>query len=203
MRRGSRITLYTAAILLCAAGVGMSIISDVLDGRVPNNPRLAGTAGADATQQPLQAGVSLDQPLINVSESSLLTDATQIFWVTRYTKCEHEKVRINLPEPGFTGKRISEFAAYYPECKLEVEDGQVRMVRTVEQYCPDHYFIKSDDSGNIYVYRNMEGLDKLTMVMKLSFTMEAVPQDYRPLLQEGMAFGSVEEIEGLIEDAES
>ena len=41
------------------------------------------------------------------------------------------------------------------------------------------------------------------MVTKLSLPAESIPPDYRPLLEEGMAFGSIEEIEGLIEDAES
>jgi hypothetical protein len=203
MRKGSRFALYAMATLLCMAGVAMSVIADVLDGRVPKDPRLGATIGIDATGTPQPAGLSLDQTLNNVSGSSKLTAGTRIFWVTRYTTCGHEKVREEPPEQSFVGKTVSEFASYYPDCKLEIEDGLIRMVRTVDQYCPDHYYIKSDASGNIYVYRNMEGLDKLTMVMKLNFTTEAVPQDYRPLLEEGMAFGSVEEIEGLIEDAES
>jgi hypothetical protein len=72
-----------------------------------------------------------------------------------------------------------------------------------DQYCPDHYIIKADDNGSIFVYRNMEGMDKLSAVMKMNFTTDDVPKDYRPLLKDGMVFDSVEEIEGLIEDAET
>lgn len=200
MRRGSTITLYAAAIVLCAAGVVMSLVGDVLDGRMPKNPVL-GSATDVAPQTAQPANANANQGI--ATASSVLTANTNVYWVTRYTKCGHEKVRIEPPEAGFVGMTISEFARYYPDCTLEIVGGQIKMVRTIDQYCPDHYFIKSDDSGNIYVYRNMGGLDKLTMVMKLNFTTDSVPQDYRPLLHEGMVFGSIEEIEGLIEDAET
>ncbi len=198
MRRGSRITLYTAAILLCAAGFAMSAIGEVLEGR-PRGGQPSASAGSTSRPDSIDVGGELPP----VSESSVLTEDSSIYWITRYTLCEHDKVRQEEPELEFIGKTVAEFAARYPDCKLETEDGIIRMVRTVNQYCPDHYYIKCDDSGNIYVYRNMEGLDKLTMVMKLAFSIEAVPADFQPLLREGMAFGSVEEIEGLIEDADS
>jgi hypothetical protein len=202
MRKGSTISMYAAAILLCAAGVAMAFVGDVLDGRMPKNPLLGSTIDP-SLQSPRPAGANMDERLNNVTVSSIVTTDMRVFWITRYSRCGHEKVREEPPEARFTGMTVSDFSKYYPDCTLELEGGQIRMVRTIDQYCPDHYYIKSDDSGNIYVYRNMEGLDKLTMVMKLNFTTASVPQDYRPLLKEGMAFGSIEEIEGLIEDAES
>lgn len=202
MRRGSRISLYAAAILLCAAGVAMSAIGEVLEGR-PQGGQPAASAGVTPGNTSRPDSIDVGSNLPPVSETTILTEDSSIYWVTRYTTCEHDKVRQEEPEPEFIGKTVAELAARYPDFKLETGDGIICMVRTVNQYCPDHYFIKCDDSGNIYVYRNTEGLDKLTMVMKLDFSIEAVPVDFQPLLREGMAFGSVEEIEGLIEDADS
>jgi hypothetical protein len=195
--------MYIAAIVLCVAGAIMAIAGDTWSGR-QIVPRLGSTVGGGPSPSPAPAGMSLDERLNgSLSPSAAVTDELSIFWATVYTKCGHMKVREAPPDLSMVGKTLEQFAGYYPEYKMTLESGNVRMERAIGQYCPDHYIIKSDGTGSIYVYRNMEGLDKLTMVTKLTFSADKIPPDYRPLLEEGMAFGSIEEIEGLIEDAES
>jgi hypothetical protein len=199
MRRGSRVTLYIAAVAMCVMGVLLTVVSDVWSGRAPFLSTPTPSTDADSSRQLSLAQAQTDERL----GGSIIQADTGIFWVTRYTLCGHEKVRESAPDPAMVGKTYAEFAANYPNYTMDTSNGVVRMIRSYRQYCPEHYVIKSDDDGSIYVYRNVEGYDKLTVVMKMAFTVDAVPADYRPLLREGMAFGSVEEIEGLIEDAET
>lgn len=201
MRKTSTITMYVAAVILCVAGVAMAIVGDTWSGK-PILPNLTAPAPGSA-QSPAPVGLDLSERLGSVSITTRLKADTGIFWVITYTKCGHMKVRESVPDPALVGKTLKEFAGYYPEYTMKIESGSIRMERTYDQYCPDHYIIRSDGDGFIYVYRNMGGEDKLTMVTKLSFAADAIPPDYRPLLEEGMAFGSIEEIEGLIEDAET
>jgi hypothetical protein len=203
MRKHSTAATYIVASILCIAGILLAVAGEVRDGYTPFGPKLGSSANADPSQSPVQAGVNMGEQLSDVTKTGKIAADTSIFWVMRYTKCGHDKVRELAPDPGMIGKTLEEFAKAYPEYTLEMMGTSVRMVRVIDQYCPDHYIIKSDDDGGIYVYRNMEGLTKLTMVTKMNFTVDSVPQDYRPLLKEGMAFGSIEEIEGLIEDAET
>ncbi len=199
MRKTSTFTMYAAAALLCVAGAVMAIAGDAWSAR--SRPRPSVTQEPAGSQAP--AGVNLGESLQSVQPSTLVAADMSVFWVTTYSTCGHMKVLEEAPDSRLTGKTLTEFAGYYPDYKMSLVSGNIRMDRTIHQYCPDHYIIKSDGSGSIYVYRNMGGLDKLTMVTKLSFPVESIPPDYRPLLEEGMAFGSIEEIEGLIEDAES
>lgn len=200
MRKTSTFTMYAAAVLLCVIGAVMAIAGDTWSGR-PIAPRLGSTV--EPARSPAPAGVNLGESLHNLEPTTLVSESMSIFWVTNYTTCGHMKVREEAPDSRLIGKSLQEFAGYYPEYKMTLLNGNIRMERSITQYCPDHYIIKSDSLGNIYVYRNMGGLDKLTMVTKLAFPADSIPPDYRPLLEEGMAFGSIEEIEGLIEDAES
>lgn len=199
MRKTSTFTMYAAAVLLCMAGAVMAIAGDAWSAR--SGPRPGGTTEPAGSQAP--AGVNLGESLQSLQPSTLVAADMSTFWVTTYSACGHMKVLEEEPDSRLVGKTLEEFAGYYPDYKMSLVNGNIRMDRTIHQYCPDHYIIKSDGSGSIYVYRNMGGLDKLTMVTKLSFPIESIPPDYRPLLEEGMAFGSIEEIEGLIEDAES
>lgn len=204
MRMHSRFAMYAAVAILCAAGMLCAVVSDVWAGksRLPGAP--GPTAEARATQTPLPANAKYNDPFgILSTPNGVIAADTSIYWVTRYKKCGHELVRERPPEARLSGKTYDEIAACYPSHKMEVVNGVVRMVTEYDQFCPDHYVIMADDNGAIYVYRNMEGRDKLTVVMRMSFSMDAVPPDYRPLLKDGMDFASVEEIEGLIEDAET
>lgn len=201
MKRTSTVTMYAAAIVLSAAGILMAVVGDTWSG---NSPKHGSTAGISASQSPAPAGVNLDERLgSTLSPSSIVASGTSIFWLTNYTACGHERVREEEPDQIMIGKTFEQFAQGYPGFTMVIEGTHIRMERIINQYCPDHYIIKSDTGGSIYVYRNMDGQDKLTMVTKLNFPAGAIPDDYKPLLQEGMAFGSIEEIEGLIEDAES
>lgn len=200
MRRTSTVTMYTAAVILTAAGILMAIVGDTWSGKSPLSPKL----GINATQSPAPADVNLAERLGNVyTPASTVSPSISVFWVTKYTSCDHEIVREEEPEQIMIGKTLEQFARSYPDYEMSIAGGQIRMERSINQYCPDHYIIKSDSTGSIYVYRNMTGQDYLTMVTKVNFPADAVPDDYKPLLEEGMAFGSIEEIEGLIEDAES
>ncbi len=199
MRKTSTFTMYTAAVLLCILGTVMAIAGDSWSAR-NSLPRL-GSAEPAGSQAP--AGVNLGESLQSPQPDLIVTDGMSVFWITTYSTCGHTMVREEAPDSRLVGKKLEEFAGYYPDYKLSLVDGNIRMDRTIYQYCPDHYIIKSDSTGSIFVYRNLGGLDKLTMVTKLSFPVESIPPDYRPLLEEGMAFGSIEEIEGLIEDAET
>lgn len=196
-RRSSRITMYAAAIVLCVAGILCMTVSDAWAGKAPLSQGSPGYGGSAAKGTPRPNAAAVNAP------SGVITVETPIFWVTRYMKCNHEKVRQDTPDATMIGKTYAQFAANYPNFKLDAQNGVVRMVVEFDQYCPDHYIIKADDGGNIFVYRNMEGAGSLSAVMKMNFTADAVPKDYQPLLKDGMVFGSVEEIEGLIEDAET
>jgi hypothetical protein len=196
--------MYITAAVLCAAGVLCAVVSDVWAGNPPFAPGSGQAANEDTAQTPAPAAAGLDERLgATAVPDGVISAGTNIFWITRYTKCGHEKVRELPPEASMIGKTYAQFAQCYPKYRLETPNGTLCMVIEYDQYCPEHYIIKADDNGYIYVYRNMDGEDKLSAVMRMDFTTEAVPQDYRPLLKEGMAFGSVEEIEGLIEDAQT
>jgi hypothetical protein len=204
MRMHSRFAFYTAVAVLCAAGILSAVVSDVWAGKsmLPGVP--GSTAEARATQTPLPASAGYNGTSGGATiPDGVISADTSIFWVTRYLKCGHEIVREKSPDAQMVGRTYLQFAACYPAYRMEVVNGVIRMLMEYDQYCPDHYVIKADDNGVIYVYRNMDGKEKLTVVMRMSFTVDAVPPDYRPLLKDGMAFASVEEIEGLIEDAET
>jgi hypothetical protein len=190
--------MYATAIVLCVAGMLCMVVGDAWSGKTPLSQGKGLVANASTTNAPGQGKTSSAN-----APAGIITADTDIFWVSRYLKCGHEKVREEAPDETMIGKTYAQFAQNYPNYKLDVENGVVRMVVEYDQYCPDHYIIKADDNGSIFVYRNMEGMDKLSAVMKMNFTTDDVPKDYRPLLKDGMVFDSVEEIEGLIEDAET
>lgn len=204
MKRYRPIFFYTVAALLCAAGVLTAVVGETWAGRLPPAPETAAGASAAPEATPAEVGKNLSEGMGgNGGASFVLPADIGIFWVTVYARCGHERVREEPPDPQMVGKTLGQFAACYPAYAMTVEGGHIRMSRTIDQYCPNHYYIQSDENGKIYVYRNLDGLDKLTIVKKLDFGVEKVPEDYWPLLAEGMAFGSIEEIEGLIEDAET
>jgi hypothetical protein len=150
---------------------------------------------------PQQVGL-IGKPPLTASEG-VITPDTSIFWVSRYSTCSHEKASEQSPESAEIGLTYQQFADKHPGYSLVVSSGVLRMERTVDQYCPDHYVIKSADDGTIFVYRNLDGNDRLTVVSKLGFTVAAVPDDYKQYITQGIAFGSIEEIEGFIESAET
>ncbi len=215
MRKGKQVSLIVAGALLCAAGVLTAVIHEVWGGSIPLFPKLGvepqlgalATAqpiptGADATDQP--AGANLGQTLpASTSATGVIREDMSVFWVTRYTSCGHEVVRERAPDPETIGWSYDRFAQYYPGYTMTPLGTNLRMEHAVDQYCPTHYIIRSDEDGAIYVYRNVEGEVTLTQLARMNFTVDMVPQDYRDLLKEGMVFDSLEEIEGLIEDAET
>ena len=204
MKKSTVVSLYVAGAMLCAAGILTAVIHEVWGGKIPLFPKLGVTAPIGASANPQPVGANLGEQLPDVTAgSSIIREDMSIFWVSNYKKCDHQKVREMPPAPETIGWTYQKFAQYYTGYTMTPMGSNLRMERTIDQYCPDHYIIKSEADGYIYVYRNVDGQQDLTMLTKMSFTIDMVPEDYREMLKEGMAFGSIEEIEGLIEDAES
>ena len=198
MKKGTALAIYAAAAILCVAGILTAVVNDIWKGRQPyDNPQ----ASPGATLIPRQIGMQLSPS--SGSTEGVITAASSIFWVTEYKKCAHQKVSEKSPEQDTIGLTYQQFANRYPGYALVVSSAVLRMEHAVDQYCPDHYVIKSQDDGAIFVYRNLDGEDKLTVVSKLGLTMASVPDDYKQYIVDGIAFGSVEEIEGFIENAET
>ena len=210
MKRGAQLSLIVAGAMLCAAGILTYVVHEVWGGKIPPFPKLGAVQQLGAIEYP-SSTAPLRPALANLGDTlqsaapsdGIIREDMSIFWVTHYSTCGHEKVRELPPAPETIGWTYERYAQYYSGYTLSKLGSNLRMERTINQYCPDHYIIKSDDSGAIYVYRNVDGQDTLSQLARMSFTIDQVPQDYRQLLKDGMAFGSIEEIEGLIEDAET
>ncbi len=196
MKRRTALSLYAAAAILCVAGILTVVVNEVWKGR-PLLPEPTPTE----TAIPQPVGV-ITNPQGDPSQG-VVTGDTSIFWITKFQACGHDRVSEQHPEPAEIGLSYQQFADRHPGYSLIVSSGVLRLERTVQTYCPDHYVIKSSADGTIFVYRNLDGNDKLTVVSKLGFGVDAVPQDYQQYIKDGIAFGSIEEIEGFIESAET
>lgn len=194
MQRRTALSLYAAAAILCTAGILAAVVNEIWKGQ-----SILPQPTPTETGLPQQVG-SITNP--GASEGVLTKDSS-VIWATTYKACGHTKVTQESVEPADVGLTYQQFADKHPGWSLIVADNVLRMERTVDTWCPDHYYIQSASDGTIFVYRNLDGGDKLTVVSKLGFGVDAVPADYQQTIKDGIAFASIEEIEGFIESAET
>lgn len=194
MQRRTALSLYAAAAILCTAGLLATVVNTIWKGQ-----SLMPQPTPTETGMPQQVG-SITNP---GADQGALNKDSSVFWATTYKACGHTTVSQQGVDPTEVGLSYQQFADKHPGWSLIVANNVLRMERTVDTWCPDHYYIQSASDGAIFVYRNLDGGDKLTVVSKLGFGVDAVPKDYQQYVKDGIAFASIEEIEGFIESAET
>lgn len=192
--------MYVTASVLCFIGIILSIVGNTWNDQ---GSVFAQPGGKTTATPPVTLSTITNLGISSTNDNDIITKNTNVFWITDYSKGGKEVVVEDKADDSVIGDNYTQFAEIYPDYTLQDSDGRLCMVQTYDQYSPDYYIIQSDDNGDICVYRNLEGKDKLSEVMKLSLTINDVPKDYIPLIKEGMAFNSIEGIEGLIESAET
>lgn len=117
----------------------------------------------------------------------------------RFSACGHY-VELDPPETaGMTRKEISE---NYSEYNIEIFDVDlVRLSKSVDAYCPEHYMIKAGDNCIIITRADSKnGLQK--EVMRLMINLEGFDSDTLSEIKKGRAFDSLEEINTFLEGGE-
>lgn len=154
------------------------------------------TPTPEATTLPEFPAMAVDVPTETPAEDTLLESA-MLEIIYEYSLCGHTHT-ITVGE-GLTGKTVDELQAEYDGCTVEEFSPQFARLRKVyEMYCPNHYILKSTESG-LQILRTVAGKDELVV----DRTIDAIGLPPDEALQNGIVFDSLEAIEQYLENIES
>lgn len=86
---------------------------------------------------------------------------------------------------------------------LELTGERARIRRERPGHCPDHYVLALTEEGRLTVTHTDENNPAEVTVSTLEYDPTGLPADVLAELREGIAFGSLAEINGYLEDVES
>lgn len=132
------------------------------------------------------------------SHPGLAADAV-VIWRRHYQKCGHVHDDIRAIEVEMVGSSMEEYAAYHLgySARPEPDGDGIMLMRTIFQYCPDHYIIK-DDGGTLALFRNEDGGEDLTRISRLRYQAHDLPEELRALVYEGIPYSDITELEGML-----
>ncbi len=163
--------------------------------------------GAGVLIAPREAAAVPEAPLENAQpvsqgEKPSILPETAVEVQYRFLLCGHT---IEREETGgaFSGLTLDEVRKTYPDVRAAALEGNTALIeRELECYCPAHYVLFSDELGHLLVSHTTEP-DFEEDVMTLKYDPTGLPSDVQVLLEEGIDFSSLEEINAYLEDVES
>jgi hypothetical protein len=139
---------------------------------------------------------------MSVSQSSVtLSPYAKVVYRYTYAPCGH-MLKQEEPIPrewaGLTEEGLRETAgraaAYFSADQVIVDE-------RLNLYCPEHFVLK-EENGQLQIYQNADGKG-VQIIHTLNTPVDALPENVRASLRQGIAFDSLEELESYIESLES
>lgn len=149
----------------------------------------------------LIAACSKKAALPTMSESTLNSDARLAF-VNVFTKCGHKTYEYSPAGEmsGYTRTELQNSSKSLRVVSFSPQEANIE--RYIDGYCPDHYLLKA--KGKVLsIFKTDINTLSLVEKMRVSFDLSKLEKDARDILEKGMIFGSLQEIEQYIEDMDS
>lgn len=189
-RRGAAVS--AVGLFLIGALFGAYIILEV---PVDFNSLFGG--GNAVEEEPVQTPetVGADTP-----REALVAENAEVEWLARFSECGHE---VALDPPGsIAGMTRKELAIAYPDYTIEIFDAEyVRMAKSVEGYCPEHYLLTMGADALVISKMDLATLAQKE-VMRIIADTSALDEEALAALSEGVTFDSLEDINAYLEGAE-
>ncbi len=118
--------------------------------------------------------------------------------VLRHYRCGHITAYETREYIGYTEKMLSKL----PGCTVDkMTKAEVILIMSVDSYCSNHYILKSDESGFLFVFSTDAESNKAPI--RLDINAKSLPQDEYNSLMQGIVFNSLEEINIYLEGIET
>lgn len=180
------------AVTVASLGAGFALGSAVENTRLPQ---------ATPSPVPVQTSQIQSIDVDAVGEAAILPQ-TDVKWVYTFEKCEHEHIKHgNEQVVGYTE---SDIACSFLGASVEklTRDEAIISVR-MDGYCPQHYLLRQTADNALCVLKTNEESFDCEQIMRLSTDVSQLDDAALEALSDGIVFGSLEEINSYLEDAES
>ncbi|HWQ59107.1 MAG TPA: hypothetical protein VN540_08795 [Clostridia bacterium] len=189
-KRRRRAALGAAALFLMGALFGAYILIEF-----PFELDLPNGLSAQEEPEPTEDSLSADTP-----RDAVVAEDAKVEWLARFSACAHE-VALEAPG-GAAGMTRQQLAAAYPDYAVEMFDVQfVRMAKSVEGYCPAHYTLTMGEDALVITKTDLATLLPKE-VMRIIADTSALDENSLALLETGVTFDSLEDINAYLEGAE-
>ncbi|MDR1598679.1 MAG: hypothetical protein LBS11_02220 [Oscillospiraceae bacterium] len=138
--------------------------------------------GAEVGEDGLETG--------RADASRVAAGATQLQTI-HYQRCGHSVTRSVEAQPEWAGMTPEELAGRL-DMGWRVTDfspGRITMSKNVMLFCPQHYVLMPDETGQVCVWTNRYG-EGMERVRDTSVTLADLPEAQRELVRVGVAFDS-------------
>ncbi|SCJ23761.1 Uncharacterised protein [uncultured Clostridium sp.] len=126
---------------------------------------------------------------------------TKIVLEKKFIQCGHT-VEKTISQQSYVGMTENELAKAASPAKVESFSAQkVILSQESEGYCPDHAKLQWKDNAVEILCPNDAG--ELVLKKKLELSLELMPKEVREELEQGILFGSLDEVEQWLEDIAS
>lgn len=181
LRENRRILVCTALALCAGVLLGLAL-------RLP-------AAAAEPSPEAEQVG--------SIGEASILP-TTAVERQVCYLACHHTVEQVMGDTSPLIGMTRQELAAAYPDAAITSFTAErVRLVLSVDGYCPAHLLLRADAQGTLAVWRMQEDALEMQPVLTLAATLDAFDGETAAALSEGVLFDSMDEINAYLESMES
>ncbi|MDP2892580.1 MAG: hypothetical protein Q8O09_05540 [Bacillota bacterium] len=152
------------------------------------------------TPSPMPSVVGVE----NVENKAVVISADCVETVEyRYLLCGHTKYVKQKAGSEIAGLTEEEFRLRYPGFQmLQFSPTAIQGTVIINAYCPDHYILKAID-GMVDIYRIKPGTGEFALYKRLGMHIEEFKESCKQGVARGMAFDSIEDLEGFLEDQES
>lgn len=153
--------------------------------------------GGAVVQEPAETPENIS---VGTPREAVVAGDAEIDWIVRFSQCGHESA---VDPPGsIAGMTRKEIAAAYPGYTVEIFDTEyVRMAKSVDGYCPEHYILTMGDEALVISRMDMETLSQKE-VMRIITDTSSFDGEALSALENGIAFDSLEDINAYLEGAE-
>lgn len=175
-------------ILLCTA---LALVAGMLLGYALRLPGVQPEEQEDAA------------PVDRIGEAAVLPE-TRVEREICYLRCNHTDTVQMADTSAVVGLTRRELAAKYPDAVITSFSSElVRLVMSVDGYCPEHLVLQADAQNVLEVYRMQEDTLEMRSVLRLEHTLDGFDAETVAELQQGVLFHTLDEINHYLESMES
>jgi len=117
-----------------------------------------------------------------------------------FQRCGHSVVRTVDAPPEWTGLTQAELE---PKLDMawrmtEFDSNKIKMRENIMLFCPSHWIIMPDGTGQVCVWTNRYG-EGLERVYETDYSLMDISEDIREGIRNGRAFDTLEDVEGFLQ----
>lgn len=152
------------------------------------------------SETPAQTPIA--EPVSQIGEASILPD-TEVTMRYTFLLCGHTLEQHQTGGP-LIGNTLEDITTSFPDARVQELNGKRAIIeRELERYCPAHILLFLDGAGNLCISHTDETDYEKDVVTTLTYDVSGLPEEVISLLEEGMVFDSLEQVNAYLEDVES